>query len=403
MTELTLYTQHGAIVGTFDYMSPEQAENSSVDIDTRTDVYALGVLLYELMTGTTPLERHRLKKPGPEEILRCIREDDPPNLSTRLSKTGKLASIAAHRNMDPAKLMRLVRGEIDWIAMKALEKDRTRRYATANALARDLQRYLATSPWKPDPLRRAIGCAKYAYKHRGALATAGAFAAVLIAATAISVWQAIRATREGVRARGSEAEAKAVLGFFRDKVLAADRPLGQEGGLGREVTLSAAIDAAEPSIESDFASQPNVEGAIRHTLGTSYLYLGYPVQAIRQLERARGIRSTTLGPDHPDTLTSANDLAVAYRTDGQIDRAIQIFRDTLVRRTARLGPDHPDTQTTINNLAVAYQAVGRTADAIPLHEQELRHSRAKLGPDHPETLISMNNLATAYLVCGRAR
>ena len=166
LTEQTLFTQHGTIVGTLEYMSPEQAENSALDIDTRTDVYALGVLLYELLTGTTPLERHRLRQVGYSEILRRIREEEPPKLSTRLSKTEQLAAIAAQRKMEPAKLARLVRGELDWIAMKALEKDRNRRYATANDLARDLQRYLADEPLEAGPPSAIYRMRKFARKHR---------------------------------------------------------------------------------------------------------------------------------------------------------------------------------------------------------------------------------------------
>ena len=136
LTEKSLFTQHGAIVGTLEYMTPEQAEMSAMDVDTRTDIYALGVMLYELLTGTTPLERARLRQAGYAEILKRIKEEEPPKPSTRLSESGdSLPSIAAQRRTEPARLARLVRGDLDWIVMKALEKDRTRRYDTANGFA----------------------------------------------------------------------------------------------------------------------------------------------------------------------------------------------------------------------------------------------------------------------------
>jgi serine/threonine protein kinase len=142
LTEHTLHTAHGAMVGTPLYMSPEQAEFNNRDVDTRADVYALGVVLYELLTGTTPLERRRLREAAWDEVLRLIKEEEPPRPSARLGGSDSLPSLAARRQLEPTRLAGLVRGELDWIVMKCLEKDRSRRYETANDLARDVERYL---------------------------------------------------------------------------------------------------------------------------------------------------------------------------------------------------------------------------------------------------------------------
>jgi non-specific serine/threonine protein kinase/serine/threonine-protein kinase len=394
LTERTLFTRHGAIVGTLEYMSPEQAENSALDVDTRTDIYALGVLLYELLTGTTPLQRLRSLQAGYSEILRRIREEEPPRLSARISKSGQLAEIASRRGMEPARLRKLVRGELDWIAMKALEKDRGRRYATANDLARDLGHYLAGEPVDAGPPSAAYRMRKYAGRHRAGLATATAFLAGLVAAAVISIGLAIRATR-------SEAEASATSGFFRNKVLGAARPEGRENGLGADVTLRAAIDAAEPSIAADFAGKPRVEADIRHTLGTSYLFLGDSGAAIRQLERAMTLRADTLGPVHEDTCDSRDTLALAYQAAGRFDEAADLHRRVYEIRLEKLGPEDRRTLEAMSNLATAYGQAGRFSEAVPLAERVRAVHEAKSGPDHPDTLTAINNLAIAYRAVDR--
>jgi WD40 repeat protein/serine/threonine protein kinase len=210
LTERTMFTQFGCLVGTLEYMSPEQAEMSQLGIDTRSDVYSMGVMLYELLTGTTPLERKRVKEAGFDEIRRLIREEEPPKPSTRLSASGMaLAAISAQRQTEPAKLTRLVRGELDWIVMKALEKDRNRRYESANSLGRDVERYLHDEPVEACPPTTGYKLQKFARKHKAGLATAAGFVALLVLGVAGSTWQAVRATQAEAVAQANENKANA--------------------------------------------------------------------------------------------------------------------------------------------------------------------------------------------------
>ncbi len=430
LTERTLFTQYGTMVGTFEYMSPEQAEMSALGVDTRSDIYSLGVLLYELLTGSTPLSHSRMKEAAYGEILRMIKEEEPPKPSTRLSDSGEaLASISAQRQTEPAKLTRLVRGELDWIVMKALEKDRNDRYETANGFAADVQRYLNDEPVQACPPSAGYKFRKYFHKHKSGVLLAAAFMALLVSGAVVSAWQAVRATvaegkanddcnravaaedaakiseakarDEARRAKESESDTRAVLEFFQEKVLAAARPEDLDGGLGIDASIRAAVDAAEPQIAPAFLDRPLVEASIRNSLGESYLYLGEPALATRQLERSRQLRLEQLGPDHPDTLTSMNNLAWAYVDAGRLDEALLLGEQTLEKRKVALGIDHADTLTSMNDLAGTYYAAGKLDQARQLWEQTLEKRKATLGPDHLDTLTSMSDVATAYHATGK--
>src|SRR5207302_1489391 len=377
---------------------------------------------------------------------RMTRGGGPPRPSTCLGSWGEgLASISARRHMEPAKLTRLVRGELDWIVMKTLEKDRNRRYETANGLAADLQRYLSDEPVQACPPSAGYRFKKLMRRHKGPALAAAVVAAALvlgIAGTLLGLARALAAERDAVAARDEEvrqrqeavtqrdraltaesaaranearakdeehkakqsaAEAQAVLGFFQDRVLAAARPQGQDGGLGIDATVRQAVDAAEPQIAASFADQPTVEASIRNVLGLTYWYLGEAALAIRQHERSLELRRRVLGSDHPDSVTSMNELANAYRDDGKLDRALPLFEEALKRRTARLGVDHPDTLTSMNNLASAYWAANKLDRSVPLFEATLKLVKAKLGPEHPRVLGTMFNLAVNYRDAGRLK
>jgi serine/threonine protein kinase len=417
LTDRTLFTASGQMIGTPAYMSPEQAEMGGLDIDTRSDVYALGVLLYELLTGTTPLENWRLRVVGYVEMLRLIREEEAPRPSTRLSALGDSATVLARkRRLDARRLAQLLASELDWVVMKALEKDRNRRYDTPGNLAADVERYLRREAILARPPSLAYKFSKFVQRNRVAVLAVAAVVAALLAGSALATWQAVCATRAEAAAvaaaraerqakedaEAREADTRSVLKFVEEHIIAAVRPEGVAGGKGRATTLRETIEAALPVVEKDFASKPLIEARLRLMLGMSFAYLGESRTAAAQFETARAIFARHHGPDHLETLASQHNLASSYHALARYTDAVKLYEETLAVLQARFGSDHPMTLLCMYSLAVSYAALGRHADALKLREETLDLRKARLGPEHPDTLRSMNGLANSYDSVGRS-
>jgi non-specific serine/threonine protein kinase/serine/threonine-protein kinase len=347
LTDRTLFTQHGAVVGTLEYMSPEQAELGGMDVDTRSDIYSLGVVLYELLTGSTPLGRDRVRRAGIAEILRRIKEEDPPKPSTRLSASGEmLAEVAARRGTDPGRLTRAVRGDIDWVALKALEKDRTRRYESAEGLAEDIRRFLDGEP----VLAQSVGTAGRAWRwcrRRPAVAALLLVVGLLLvgiaggSAAAAVRFRRLADDQKAARALADRraSEAKAVLDFLINEMLAAADP----EIAGPKLTVDEVLIRADRLIEGRFSDQPLVEATIRHSIGDVFWRLGLGNRAEPQARRARDLRIRYLGRDHHETLLSTIVLARSLHNLGRLDEATRLAEEAAEIGRRTLGPDHFDT------------------------------------------------------------
>jgi serine/threonine protein kinase len=398
LTERTLFTGFHQLLGTPLYMSPEQADLAGTDVDTRTDIYALGVLLYELLTGTTPFDQETFRQAAFDEMRRILREEEPPRPSARLSSLGDaLTTVSANRKLDARHLDRTVRGELEWIVMKALEKDRRRRYETANDFAADVMRYLTDKPVEACAPSTSYRLSKYVRRNRVALTTATLVGLALIVGTAASLWQAAAARKAQRRAEAAEARAaaeaavaRAVNEFLQDDLL------GQAREGRPNLTVKEALDRASSRIGDRFRDQPLVEAAIRLTIGASYGQLSQHRLAVPHLERAVALRKLHLGADHPDTLAAMNHVAGAYGWLGRYSESIPQRTHILEARTAALGPDDIDTLLAASALADSYSMAGRWDVSTTLLEGVIERAQAVCGPTHRITLAAMHLLAFNY-------
>ncbi len=386
-------TATGDVLGTPYYMSPEQARGEPTG--PASDVFNLGLVLYAILTG---------KSPYADAVLQ----------GGRLQEAVREAAVVPPRRRDPG-----LPGALEAVCLKALAARSEDRYSSPRDLADDLSKWLADESVGAYRSPFADRARRWMKRHRTAV-TGGAIAllAVVIGLGAVTGIQAghnrdlgqanaaINREKDAAERALEESEAarrraEAVLDFLKDDVLAAARPEGQDGGLGEDVTVRKAVDAAEPKVAEAFKDQPIVEAAIRYTFGLTYFFLREPQPAIRQHERALELRRTNLGPDHPDTLRSCHVLAAAYCDAGRVAEAVELNRATLERRRAVLGPDHLDTLQSRNQLACAYVEAGRITEAFDLLRPTLERCLAALGPDHPDTLRSRNHLAAASRFAGR--
>jgi tetratricopeptide (TPR) repeat protein len=464
LTEKTVFTRFHQFIGTPAYMSPEQAGLGSYDVDTRSDVYSLGVLLYELLTGRTPFDTEKMLASGYDAVMRTIREEEPPKPSTRLSTLAEqeLSAVAAKRGAEPAKLGRLVRGDLDWIVMKCLEKDRRRRYETANALALDLGHYLGNEPVSAVAPSAVYTLQKLVHRHKVGLGVAGALIVLLLAGVAVSTWQAVRATRaereqarlrqqaEAARlsaeANGNRAETEAihsaqVAQFLKDMLRSVEpgAALGQDTKLLRDI-----LDRAAERVGKDLTNQPLVEAELKLTIGTTYRDIGLAaeaeaisrdalrlsraalgetnvlvahcliavasvqkrfgsaLEAERLLRQAVAIQRAVPEPDEEAIIDGIDYLSRAIR--GQKDKAKEaeaLAREVLARRIKLFGSEDMSVGKSLNNLGIVLSLQGKSEEAETSIRRAMAILRKTPVEGGPELCWSFRCLAITLQHAGR--
>jgi non-specific serine/threonine protein kinase/serine/threonine-protein kinase len=391
LTELTLFTEAGAMLGTPDYMSPEQADRNEGNIDTRTDVYSLGVILYELLVGELPIGSRELRAAGIEAMLQKICEQEPLRPSTKLKSLGPSAKDSAERRKEaPESLERHLRGDLDWITIKALEKDRSRRYGSASDLAGDLQRYLHDQPVSAGPPSASYRAHKFIRRHRFGVGVAAAAVVVLIGFATTMALQARRIARERDRANR--------IADFMTQMFRVSDP---SEALGNSITARTILDTASNEIRAGLTKDPEVQSELMFTMARTYASLGLYATAHNLSSAALESRRRRLGPDDRKTLESLAQLAWLLDREGNDAEAEKLIDQAIARSRQVLGPDDPVTLEAMDRREVILQKMARFEEAEKFGRELVERTSSRLGPEDPQTLRAMVSLADALSFQGR--